>query len=76
MSLFSRKKSENAFPPFDLDEWAPAVRSSICTGERTAGMKNRFTGKFREIMLIRTEADLEEFCRAYGVSLSSVETIY
>ena len=44
------------------------IRSSICTGERVAGFLNPKTGKFEEIMLIRTEADLREFTTSYHVS--------
>ena len=31
-------------------------------------MRERETGKLRELMLIRSEADLESFRRSYGVS--------
>ena len=44
------------------------IRASICTGERTAGFRDEATGRFTEVMLIRTDADFQEFLRTYGVS--------
>ena len=66
MGLFSRKKETPLqFPP---ERFEPVLRCSICTGEQVACMRERETGKLREIMLIRSEADLESFRRTYGVS--------
>ena len=39
----------------------------VCTGEKRVGFKNRKTGVFREIMLIRSDKDLEEFKKAYDL---------
>ena len=55
-------------PLYDKTGKIPVIRSSICTGERVAGFLNPKTGKFEEIMLIRTEADLREFTTSYHVS--------
>ncbi|MBQ4058693.1 MAG: YaiI/YqxD family protein [Lachnospiraceae bacterium] len=43
------------------------IRSSICTGEKVAGFKNLHTGKFEDMMLIKTEKDVESFQKKYGV---------
>lgn len=59
---------------YDTEHQKPVIRCSICTGEQTAGFKNLQTGKFTEVMLIRTAADLEEFKQLYG--LSEVEKEY
>ncbi len=61
---------------YDRDKKEPVVRSSICTGERVAGFKDKETGKFEDILLLRTEADLEQFCAMYGVKKSDIKTIY
>lgn len=45
----------------------PVIRASICTGEQVAGFKDRETGKFHEVMLIRNEADKAYFMEKYGV---------
>ena len=66
MGLFSRKKETP--PQFPPERFEPVLRCSICTGEQVACMRERETGKLREIMLIRSEADLESFRRTYGVS--------
>ena len=52
------------------------IRSSICTGEKVAGFQDIHTGKFTEIMLIRTSGDLEEFCRLYGIGTDEISTHY
>ncbi len=61
-------------PAFDKTGKVPVIRASICTGEKVAGFKEVKGGKFHEIALIRTDADLKEFMREYGVSESEIKT--
>lgn len=72
--FWKRKKESSSVRSYDREALRPAVRCSICTGEQVAGFRNVHTGKFQEVMLIRSETDLEEFKAAYG--LNEVETIY
>lgn len=58
-----KKPSSSQLIGFDPEKHEPVIRSSICTGEQTAGYKDRDSGKFHEVMLINDEADLEEFKR-------------
>ena len=74
MSLFHRSKPQP--PRFPPEEFEPVLRQSICTGERTACMRERATGRLREVQLIRDERDLEEFCRAYGLRREEIKTVY
>ena len=68
MNLFSSKKTKKvSAPPFDPAEEEPAIRCSICTGEQVAGFRNKHTGQFREVTLIRTPKDLESFKKDFGV---------
>ena len=60
---------------YDPALFQPAVRSSICTGEKVAGFTETATGRFREIMLIKSEADLEAFRKRYGIT-GEIRTIY
>ncbi len=70
--MFGRKN-----PTYSLDEWEPVIRSSICTGEKVAGFKNRQSGVFEDIMLIRTPGDIEEFRRKYNINADTrIPTIY
>ena len=39
----------------------------ICNGEQVAGFKEKKTGHFEEIMLIRSERDLQDFKERYGI---------
>ena len=58
-------------------EWEPVIRSSICTGEKVAGFKNRHTGVFEDVMLIRTASDVDEFRKKYGINAETkIPTIY
>ena len=66
MNLF-RKKAPEAPLTFDRSKYKPVVRCSICTGEQVAGFKDIVTGKFEDIMLIRSDADLEVFKQRYGI---------
>ena len=77
MNLLRKKKApEPEFPAFSLEEYEPVVRSSICTGERVACMRDRESGRLREGMLIRTGEDLDAFCKAYGLKPEQVKTVY
>lgn len=66
MGMFSKKKeTPPLFPP---EQYEPVLRCSICTGEQVACMRERASGRMREIMLIRDAEDLERFRRSYGVT--------
>lgn len=65
--MLFRKKKEEATNAYDLTQYTPVLRCSICTGEQTAGFKDNATGTFHEIMLIRNDKDLEAFKQQYGV---------
>lgn len=69
-----RKRSEPK-PQYDPNAFVPVIRASICTGEKTAGFSELQTGKFREVMLIRTPKDLEEFRKKYGIT-GEIRTVY
>ena len=70
--MFGRKKETKL--SYDKENETPAVKSSICTGEKTAGFIDNRTGKYHDVMLIKSEADLAEFKRLYGIE--EVKTIY
>ncbi len=66
-----RKKQQAA--PYDKTGKVPIIRSSICTGEQVAGFKDRTTGRFQELMLIRDDRDLQEFMQRYQVEAGEIE---
>ena len=79
MNIF-KKKSPPAVPSI-LDEFPPAqyepvIRASICTGEKTACMRDRESGKLHEIMLVRTDEDLDAFCRTCNADKEAIKTVY
>ncbi len=76
MNLFRRKPKKRTVTFYPPEEYEPVIRCSICTGEQTACMKNRTTGKLTELMLIRTPEDLEEFCLNYEVEKDTIKKIY
>ena len=63
--MFGKKKDKT--PSYDKATEIPVLKSSICTGEQTAGFLNIETNKFRDVMLIKTPADLEVFKNTYGI---------
>ena len=73
MKLFGRKKARKADLQFDPETQYAVIRSSICTGEKVAGFKNKTDGHFTEVMLIRSPADEKEFKENYGVESLKVE---
>lgn len=72
--MFFKKKEKHLF--FDRSRQIPVIRSSICTGEKTAGFKDMDTGKFEDICCIRSDRDLEEFMKTYGSSREEIKTEY
>ena len=77
MSIFKKKKSEPSQASlWPAERFEPVLQSSICTGEKTACMRDRETGKIHEIMLIRDSDDLARFAREYGADTDNVPTIY
>ena len=73
MRLFGRKSEPREL--YDREHLTPVIRSSICTGEKTAGFRENATGRFREVMLIASPADLAAFREMYGIT-GDIETIY
>lgn len=71
--LFRRKKRPAAY---DKTGKIPVIRTSICTGEQTAGFKDTATGKFYEIMLLRSDDDLRKFLEAYDVTEREIKREY
>lgn len=60
--------------PYDPETQRPVIRASICTGERVAGFKDKTTGHFTEVMLLRSAEDEQQFKDAYH--LDALETEY
>ena len=52
---------------YDKENKKPAIKASICNGEQVAGFKDIHTGKIEEVMLIKSQADLEAFKKMYGI---------
>jgi len=75
MSFFHNKES---YPHLDFDPEIeePAVRKSICTGETTVGFLRRGTKHFRDVQVVRTQTEIDAFCRAVGQDPSTIKTIY
>ena len=72
--MFFKKKQNKR--TYDKENQKPVIRSSICTGEKVAGFQDIRTGKFTDVMLIRTSGDLEEFRRLYGIGEREISTQY
>ncbi len=73
--MFFIKKNKTEVKKYDEKIRRPAIRSSICTGEKVAGFENLETGKFEEIQLIQSPKDIEDFKKRYGIQ-GDIKTIY
>ena len=71
--IFKKKEISTRFE-YDPNTQEPVIHASICNGEQVAGFKDKKTGEFHEIMLIRGQKDLSDFMKAYG--LDHVEKEY
>ena len=76
LHFFDKLRSGGRFEQdaFDPETYYPAIRCSICTGEKVAGFRNKKDGHFTEVMLIRSQKDLDAFKVEYHVD--SIKTEY
>lgn len=65
MSFFKKKIVPREY---DRENQRPVLKTSICTGEQTAGFKDIHTGRIEEIMLIKNQEDLNTFRTMYGIT--------
>lgn len=71
------KGKKRRIAPIDMAGKSPAIRQSICTGEKVAGFKDNTTGHFEEVALIRNECDLKSFMETYGLNdKNAIKTFY
>lgn len=73
MSLF-KKKTE--YPRIPEGDYEVVIRCSICNGEQVICLKDRNTGELRDLMLVRTDADIRGFCEDNGISPDSIRKVY
>ena len=76
--MFRKKiasKKRPAARSYDPAAVRPVIRSSICTGEKSAGFQDLKTGRFIEVALIRSEEDLDAFKARYGIT-GEIPTVY
>ncbi len=66
--MFNKKKKVSYEPTYDLNEYTPIIRASICTGEQVIGFKNKTTNQFIEISLVMSEKDIIDFRKKYNVT--------
>ncbi len=73
--LFQKKKAEKKLEKKEYDRVneKPVLKCSICNGEQVAGFKDQRTGRFHEVMFVRSQKDLQEFMDTYGLSEVSKE---
>ena len=71
MRLFGKRQEERL--SYDRSAQYPVVRSSICTGEKVCGFKDRESGRFTEYGTIRSDADLQSFMDKYGISKEEIK---
>lgn len=63
--MFRRKCKKESY---DQENLKPVIRASICNGEQVAGFKDIHTGRFTEVMLIRSSRDMDIFLEKYDIS--------
>ena len=67
--MFGKKVHKESY---DKQNQRPVIRSSICTGEKVAGLKDIHTGKLVDVMLIRNSGDMDMFLAKYDISPEEV----
>ena len=72
LKLFRKSSQQHEFDP---EHYTPVIRSSICTGEKVAGFKDKNTGQIKEVMLISSDKDLQAFREKYHIP-DKIEKVY
>lgn len=65
---FFKKQEKISRIEFNKDRQRAVIKCSICNGEQVAGFKDKETGNFTEVMLIRNAKDLNQFMEMYELS--------
>lgn len=63
---YEAKLKENI--PFDPVNQRAVIKASICNGEKVAGFKDKKTGHFTEVMVLRSDAQKDRFMKLYGIT--------
>lgn len=71
--MFGKKKREIPNVEFDRENQRAVLKCSICNGEQVAGFKDRQTGHFTEVMLIKNPGDLSRFLAMYDLETVAKE---
>ena len=76
--MFGRKKTKTTnLRIWDREQEIPAVRCSICTGEKVFGFRSVHADSFSEIAMVRDDAELAEIAAEYGITdISSIQRFY
>jgi hypothetical protein len=75
--MFGRRKmSLVSHFPYDPAKHEPVIRSSICTGEKVFGFRDKVTKDFHEVSLIRDHSELKQYLDFFKISEDDVKTIY
>ena len=73
MGLFGKKKISTPVIEYNPEKQRAVLKCSICNGEQVAGFKDKQTGHFTEVMLIKNGQDLDAFMEMYDLSAISKE---
>lgn len=73
MGLFGKKKISTPVIEYDPEKQRAVLKCSICNGEQVAGFKDKQTGHFTEVMLIKNGQDLDAFMEMYDLSAVTKE---
>ena len=65
---FFKKQEKISRIEFNKDRQRAVIKCSICNGEQVAGFKDKETGNFTEVMLVRNAKDLNQFMEMYELS--------
>ena len=69
----SWKKRELVQYCYNKETQMPVIKCSICNGEQVAGFKDKLTGHFTEVMLIKNQRDLDTFLKMYDIDAVTKE---
>ena len=75
VTVFFKKKSQPV-EPYDPQKEKPELHTNTCNRDKVAGFRSLEDGRFHEMITVRSDDDLKEFCRRYAVKEEDIRKVW
>lgn len=65
--MFFKNQNTQHIEVVSSSDYEITVESSICTGEKLIGLKNKATGKLEKAVVVKSQKDIDNFHEKYKI---------